>query len=155
MEQKIKNHPCSIDGIIIQPLKVIEDERGSVLHMLRADSPLFKKFGEIYFSEVKPGVIKAWKRHLKMTQYFTVPVGRMKFVFYDDRSFSSTKGCLSECVLGRPEAYHLLIIPPMVWYGFQCLSDLPSMIANCSDLPHDPKEQEHITIESGKIPYQW
>ena len=52
-----------IDGVIITPLKRIGDERGMVLHMLRRDWAIFEDFGEVYFSTVKFGVIKAWKRH--------------------------------------------------------------------------------------------
>ena len=52
-----------IEGVIIQPLKQIADNRGSVLHMLKNDSSLFKQFGEVYFSEIHSGLVKAWKRH--------------------------------------------------------------------------------------------
>ena len=79
-----------IEGVSIQRLKQIVDERGKVMHMLRADSPLFTKFGEIYFSIVNPGVVKAWKKHYKMTQYFAVPVGKIRLVIFDDRKESST-----------------------------------------------------------------
>ncbi len=44
-----------IEGVIIQPLKQIADNRGSVLHMLKNDSSLFKQFGEVYFSEIHSG----------------------------------------------------------------------------------------------------
>ena len=42
-------------------VKKIGDERGSVMHMMRADSPWFSRFGEIYFSTVKSKVVKAWR----------------------------------------------------------------------------------------------
>ena len=57
-----------IEGVIIQPLKQIADNRGSVLHMLDNDSSLFKQFGEVYFSEIHSGLVKAWKRHKKQSQ---------------------------------------------------------------------------------------
>ena len=86
-----------IKGVIIVPLKKIVDERGKVMHMLRCDSPLFKEFGEIYFSVINPGAVKAWKRHLKMTQHFAVPVGEIRLVIYDNRSDSESRRivCLS------------------------------------------------------------
>ena len=37
-----------IDGVTITPLKQIFDERGKVMHMMRDDSSVFSKFGEIY-----------------------------------------------------------------------------------------------------------
>ena len=38
-----------IKDIVITPLKIISDERGKVMHMMRNDDKMFKKFGEIYF----------------------------------------------------------------------------------------------------------
>ena len=42
-----------IKDVIITPLRIIADDRGSVMHMLRSDSKIFKNFGEIYFSTIK------------------------------------------------------------------------------------------------------
>jgi len=144
-----------IEGVIEIPLKIIEDDRGAVMHMLRADSKYFTVFGEVYFSQVNPGVIKGWKRHRHMTQRFAVPVGKIKIVIYDDRKTSRTNGKISEFVLGRPDAYRLLIIPPMVWYSFKGMFDIPSILANCSDLPHDPNETDQIELKSISTPNQW
>ena len=74
-----------IEGVLIKPLSVFSDGRGKVMQMLRSDAPFFKHFGEVYFSIVNPGIVKGWKRHLKMTQHFAVPVGNIKLVFYDNR----------------------------------------------------------------------
>jgi len=145
----------SIEGVVISPLKVIQDDRGAVMHMLRADSSLFTRFGEVYFSEVNPGVVKAWRRHREMTQHFAVPVGRVKFVMYDSRIDSSTQGSKAECVLGRPDAYGLLMVPPMVWYGFQGLAKGPSIVANCTDISHDPDEVERADDCPGLVGYVW
>ena len=149
------NTPVEIEGVIIQPLKQITDSRGSILHMLRNDSDLFKTFGEIYFSEIHSGMIKAWKRHKKQTQNLSVPLEKIRLVIYDNRPTSNTKGKILEYELGRPEHYRLIRIPPMVWYGFQALGNQTSLIANCTDLPHDPEESESLPANSNQIPYQW
>lgn len=151
---KLDNHE-QIEGVVVQPLKQIVDERGAVLHMLRKDSPLFMGFGEIYFSEVKFGVVKAWKRHKKMTQHFAVPYGKILLVIYDSREHSKTYGKIKEYLIGRPEYYNLLIIPPQVYYGFKGLNDTISLIANCADIPHSPEETEKIERNNNIIPYQW
>lgn len=148
-------NPVDIFGVIVQPLKVMQDERGAVMHMLRSDSLVFKHFGEIYFSEVNPGVTKAWKRHKRMTQHFSVPTGKVKFVVYDDRSDSPSCGLFGIYELGRPDAYQLLVIPPMLWYGFQGRSTSPSVIANCADMPHDPIESEQISPSLSNIHFEW
>ncbi|MCK5576668.1 MAG: dTDP-4-dehydrorhamnose 3,5-epimerase, partial [Sphingomonadales bacterium] len=81
-----------IDGVSVTPLKVLGDERGAVLRWMRPDTPSFKDFGEAYFSKVAVGAVKAWKRHNRMTLNLTVPVGRVRFVLYDARPESPTKG---------------------------------------------------------------
>lgn len=144
-----------IDGVIITQLRQINDDRGSVLHMLRSDASEFTKFGECYFSEVLPGAVKAWKRHNAQTQNITVPVGRIRLVIYDDRSLSDSHGNLAVIDLGRPDAYLRVQIPPGLWYGFQCLNQTPALLANCADMPHDPSESDVLPLDSDKIPYQW
>lgn len=142
-----------INGVQSIPLRVISDDRGAVLHMLRNDSPHFSSFGEVYFSEINPGIIKAWKRHLRMTQYFAVPVGRVLFVLQDNRPNSPSYGATQEVILGRPDAYSLLIVPPLIWYGFKGVAENSSLITNCSNLSHDPSESERA--DSGPIAYEW
>lgn len=143
-----------IEGVVIQRLKEIKDERGKVMHMLRADSPLFTRFGEIYFSSVNPGTVKAWKRHMEMTQHFAVPVGSIRLVLYDTRKGSPTDGDLEVLDIGE-DNYSLVRIPPLVWYGFKGTSTLSALIANCTDITHDPEEVEHMGRTDGRIPYDW
>ena len=57
--------------------------------MLRCDSDLYSDFGELYFSETNPGIIKAWKCNSKLTQLLAVPRGRIRLVIFDDRLDSS------------------------------------------------------------------
>lgn len=130
----------NISGLKIIPLKKISDNRGTVLHMLRADSKHFKQFGEIYFSEINPGITKTWKNHTKMIQNFVVPVGKVLFKFYDDRSTSKSFGAKDKIIIGRPNNYFLLIVPPLVWYSFENIFEKHSLIANCASIPHDPNE---------------
>ena len=148
------NQP-SVDGVLITGLLQIVDERGAVLHHMRSDAPEFTTFGECYFSEMFPGAVKAWKRHRKQTQHLAVPIGRVRFVIYDDRDLSVTNGSLEIVELGRPDNYNRLRIPKDLWYGFTCLSDHPALIANCTDLPHDPIDTELRAEDDSRIPYHW
>ena len=144
----------TIDGVVIQSLQQIRDERGSVMHMLRSDSYLFERFGEVYFSTVGHGVVKAWKRHRVMTQNFTVPVGQVKFVIFDDRENSHTRGNLLEVITGVDQ-YALAKIPPELWYGFKGLGPDYSLIVNCTTVPFDEKEVERVERNSPEVPYKW
>ena len=144
-----------IEGLVLTPLREIKDDRGSVLHMLRADSTEFTQFGECYFSEVSPGAIKAWKKHTVQTQNIAVPVGRIRLVIYDARGHSTTKHNLFVIELGRPDAYKRVRIPPGVWYGFTCISTSAALLANCADHAHTPTESEVLNYTDPLIPYNW
>lgn len=143
-----------IDGVIVTPLSQIFDERGKIMHMLRADSPLFTSFGEIYFSCTNPGAIKAWHLHKKMTLNYAVIYGVIKFVLFDDRPGSRTRGCVEEVFLS-PENYSLVTVPPLIWNGFKGIGHKAAIVANCSNLPHDPNEIDRKPPFDPSIPYDW
>ena len=144
-----------IDGVKIIPLKQIPDERGKVMHMLREDSDGFVGFGEIYFSCVYPGAIKGWHIHKKMTLNYAVPHGNIKFVLYDDRPESPTRGEVEEIFLG-PDNYCRVTVPPMIWNGFKCIGSETAIIANCASIAHyDPDEVDRRDPFDSNIPYDW
>ena len=143
-----------IEGIKIIPLKQIFDERGKVMHMMRNDSDIFTQFGEIYFSVTYPGVVKAWHLHKEMTLNYSVVSGAIKFVFYDERVDSKTKGQIQE-IFVSPENYSLIHVPPGIWNGFKCVGNESSILANCSTIPHDQNEIIRKPFNDQNIPYSW
>ena len=143
-----------IDGVQVVPLPPIADERGAVYHMLKETDPHFVRFGEIYFSMVHPGVVKAWKNHTRLTANYACVFGRIKLVLFDDRAGSSTHGAVTEQYLG-PEEYALVVIPPGIWHGFQGASEPLAVLANCATEPSDPAELDRVEPTSDRIPYSW
>lgn len=143
-----------IAGVIVTPLRQIFDERGKVMHMLREDSPMFSRFGEVYFFCTHPGAIKAWHLHKRMTLNYAVLYGEIKFVLFDDRPGSPTRGRLDELYLS-PENYCLVTVPPLIWNGFKGIGDKSAIVANCANLPHDPEELERRPPDDERIPYDW
>ena len=142
------------EGVILTPLRQIFDERGKVMHMLREDSPIFSRFGEIYFSCTHPGVVKAWHLHKEMTLNYAVIHGEIKFVLYDDRPDSTTRGEIQEFFIS-PENYMLVTVPPMIWNGFKSIGTTASIVANCSTLPHSVDELVRCSPSEPGIPYNW
>jgi dTDP-4-dehydrorhamnose 3,5-epimerase len=143
-----------IDGVSVHTLKQIPDERGKVMHMLRADAPHFERFGEIYFSVVYPGAIKAWHLHKRMTLNYAVVQGSIKLVLYDGREQSATHGELMELFTGEAN-YCLVTVPAGVWNGFKGIGSETAIVANCATHPHDPDEIVRIDPTSAQIPYSW
>ena len=143
-----------IAGVEIIPLLRIQDERGFVMRMLRADDPHFTTFGEIYFSVVYPGVIKGWHLHSRMTINYAVVDGNIKLVLHDQRRESPTFGETQEIVFGQIN-YQLVRVPPGVVNGFTAVGGLRAVVANCADIPHDPTEITRIDPFTPTIPYNW
>lgn len=143
-----------IEGVRVEPLKRIPDERGTVMHMLRKTDPYFIEFGEIYFSTVYPGAIKGWHLHERMTLNYVCVFGRIKLVLYDDREGVKTRGELMEVFLG-PDHYALVQIPPYVWNGFKGMGDQVAIVANCATHPHDPSQTKRLDPFDSRIPYDW
>ena len=143
-----------IEGVKISELKVISDKRGKIMHMMRTDSPTFKKFGEIYFSTIYKNIIKGWHLHLTSTLNYACIKGKVKLVLFDDRKNSKSKNQYQEIIL-TPEKYFLVTIPPNIWNGFKGIDTEESIIANCLDNPHDEKEMVRKDISDKYFNFNW
>lgn len=146
-----------INGVIITPIKKICDDRGRIMHMMRGDDPLFKQFGEVYFSTAYPGIVKGWHLHTKMTLNYVVVKGMIKLVMFDDRDSESSKSEIQEICIGDHN-YCRVTIPPGVWNGWMALGTEEAIVCNLTDIPHDPNEIRRIkpnNSQIGNIPYNW
>ena len=143
-----------VEGVQIIPLRRIPDERGTIYHMLKSTDSYFLGFGEIYFTTIYSGVVKAWHKHAKMTLNYACIFGRAKVVLYDDRETSPTRGSVTEIFIG-PDSYLLVSIPPDVWTGLKGMSDPYAIIANCCTHPHDSSRTTRADPFENHIPYDW
>ena len=139
-----------MNELIITPLDIIKVNKGDIMHAMKSHDPGFSGFGEAYFSVVSYNAIKAWKRHHEMTLNLVVPVGKIRFVLFDDRKVSNTQ--FQEVIISK-DNYCRLTVPPMVWIGFQGLSDNGSMLLNIADIEHNPHEVDKKNIE--QIEFNW
>ena len=140
-----------IKDVVITKLSIIDTLGGGVImHAMKESSVGYTGFGEAYFSQVDQGAIKAWKRHKKMTLNLVVPVGGIRFVLFDDRKVLNTQ--FQEIIISK-DNYYRLTVPPMVWMGFQGLSEGSAMLLNIADIEHDPDEVNRK--EMSEINYNW
>jgi len=151
---KMSGKHQAIEGVIVAARRRIIDERGAVYHMLRSDDPEFDGFGEIYFSLVNSGMVKAWKWNEQKTSRLLLLHGNIRLVIFDDRSGSLTRGKVCELVLSETSS-QIVIIPPKLWYGFMGLGGQPSLVANCASKPHDPVDSRQKRSDDPYFPYQW
>ena len=145
-----------IEGVKIKQLKVIPDERGRLMEMLRCDDEVFAKFGQVYMTTAYPGVVKAWHYHKKQTDNFVVAKGMMKVVLYDDREGSPTRGEVNEFFVGDFRTL-LVQIPPLVYHGFKCISESEAIVINIPSEPYNYAAPDEYRVDphDGTIPYDW
>ena len=145
-----------IEGIKVKRLKIIPDERGRLMEILRRDDDLFQKFGQVYMTTAYPGVVKAWHYHKKQTDNFTCVKGKMRLGLYDAREGSSTKGNVEEYTIG-PEEPLLVQIPPEVYHGFKCVSTEEAIVINTVTEPYDLNDPDEYRVDAfdNDIPFDW
>jgi dTDP-4-dehydrorhamnose 3,5-epimerase len=143
-----------IHGLEIVPLRQIVDERGKIMHMMKASDPYFERFGEIYFSCAWPGTVKAWHIHQTMTVNNAVLSGRAKLVACDLRADSPTRGIIQEIFFGE-DNYCLVKIPPGIANGYKAYGDKMVILANCATEPHRPEEMLRLPPDDPSIGYDW
>ena len=139
-----------LDDILVTQLKCIETSGGDVMHAMKGSDAGYAGFGEAYFSWVSEGVVKAWKRHTRMTMNVVVPVGQVRFVFCSIDASGAKDFRVEEIGTDR---YVRLTVPPGIWFGFQGLGENQSLVLNVASIPHDPNEVERLT--QGDINYDW
>ena len=145
-----------IDGVNVKQLKVIADERGYLMEMLRADDPFYQQFGQTYLTAVFPGVVKGWHFHKLQTDHFICVAGMAKVVLYDRREESPTHGEVNEFFMGVRNNI-LVTIPPGVLHGMKGTGTETAMIVNIPThtYKYDDPDEFRVDPHDNDIPYDW
>jgi len=144
-----------IDGVKIKNLKVIPDERGRLMEILRRDEKIFIEFGQVYITSAYPGVIKAWHCHRNQTDNMVCVKGMVKIALYDDRKGSSTNGIINEFFAGVYNPI-LIQVPPLVWHGFRCIENQECLVINIPTNTYNYDNPDEMRKPPyGEIPYDW
>tara|TARA_B100000749_G_scaffold209694_1_gene164656 strand:+ start:438 stop:956 length:519 start_codon:yes stop_codon:yes gene_type:complete len=145
-----------IDGVRTKTLRLIPDERGWLMEILRSDDPdYFQKFGQVYVSATYPGVVKAWHYHKHQIDNFACVSGMVKLVLVDTREGSPTKGAINEFFLGTQNPT-LVQVPNLVYHGWKCISTEVSTVVNVPTELYRYDDPDEYRLEAhGTLPYDW
>ena len=147
-------HP-RIEGVKTKALRVMPDERGWLMEILRSDDELFTLFGQVYVSATYPGVVKAWHYHVKQVDNFACVAGMVKLVLVDTRQDSPTNGAINEFFVGTQNAM-LVQVPNLVYHGWKCISSEVSLVVNVPTEPyHYAEPDEYRIAPHDTLPYDW
>ncbi|MDD1673806.1 MAG: dTDP-4-dehydrorhamnose 3,5-epimerase family protein [Methanomicrobiales archaeon] len=146
----------AIQGVIIKNLKVVPDERGWLMEILRCDDDLFTQFGQVYLTTAYPGVVKAWHYHKKQTDNFTCVRGMMKVALHDGREDSPTHGNLMELFIGERNP-QIISVPPGVFHGFKAIGTETAYFLSIPTLPYDYQKPDEYRLppDTPEIAYDW
>jgi len=145
-----------IEGVKTKQLKVIPDERGFLMEMLRCDDEFYQKFGQVYLTVAYPDVVKGWHYHKLQTDHFVCVKGMIKVVLYDGREDSPTHGEVNEFFLGEKNPT-LVVIPALVLHGMKGIGTEPAYLINVPTEPYNYKEPDEFRVHphDNDIPYDW
>jgi dTDP-4-dehydrorhamnose 3,5-epimerase len=145
-----------IEGVWVKDLKVIPDERGRLMEILRHDDQGFERFGQVYLSTTYPGVVKGWHLHRIQDDFFVCVRGMVKLVIYDAREDSKSQGMVKEYFIGDHNP-QLVKVPAGTYHGWKCISSEESLVINIPSEPYnyDAPDEERAAWDSPDIPYTW
>ncbi len=148
-------HP-RIHDVKTKALKVIPDERGWLMEMLRADEQeLFTRFGQVYLSATYPGAVKAWHYHEKQIDNFVCVAGMVKLVLVDTRPDSPTNGAVNEFFIGTQNPT-LVQVPNLVYHGWKCVSTEVALVVNTPTEPYHYGQPDEFRLEPhNSLSYDW
>lgn len=127
-------------------LQKFKNPKGNVLRGFRKNDKFLKNSAEIYFSWINKNAIKGWKLHKKMTMNLIVPIGKVKFVFYNGKNFKSI-------IIGEKN-YNRIFVPNNIFFAFQNLYKEKSLVVNNANIIHQKKD-EILKLSLNKINYLW
>jgi dTDP-4-dehydrorhamnose 3,5-epimerase len=146
-----------IGGVEIIDLKRFVDDGGSFLELGRLTAGAHAalrgfEVKQINYSEMDPGVIKAFHLHRRQTDvWFVPPDARMLLVLVDARAGSSTENAVRRLVLSDG-ATRLVRIPPGVAHGVKNLAATRGRIIYLVDTHFSPDPD---TSDEGRLPWDF
>ena len=145
-----------IHDVRTKKLRVMPDERGWLMEILRADDQdLDTKFGQVYLSATYPGVVKGWHYHRKQVDNFACVAGMVKLVLVDTRPDSPTNGGVNEFFIGTQNPM-LVQVPKLVYHGWKCISTEPAIVVNVPTEAYNyAAPDEYRLAPHDTLPYDW
>ena len=144
-----------IDGVQMVELKRFNDDGGSITELGRFDAGVHAQLPgfvcrQVNFSEMAPGVIKAFHLHLRQTDVWYVPPSdRLLIVLHDCRSGSPTEGQTMRFVAGDGKD-RLVRIPPGVAHGARNLGTATGRIVYMVDVLFSVTPKD---CDEGRLPW--
>jgi dTDP-4-dehydrorhamnose 3,5-epimerase len=150
-------HPPEIEGVALVDLKRFTDDGGSFLELARLEHGVAAALSgfecrQVNYSEMDPGVIKAFHIHRRQTDvWFVPPDDKMLVVLLDLRAQSKSRNAQRRLILGDGHP-RLLRIPPGVAHGVKNLAPSRGRIIYLVDFQFSAAPDQ---TEEGRLPWDF
>jgi dTDP-4-dehydrorhamnose 3,5-epimerase len=141
-------HALAAHEPVLVPITAYADDRGwSLMNLLNG---VMSAQGQINFSLQYPGIVKAWHRHDKQTDFWTCVHGHIKAGVYRESDGAAWMAILGE---HRPA---VLIIPPPLWHGAACVGPTSAGLLYYVTHAYDPAQpDEHRRAWDSITGFPW
>jgi len=148
------NNKVRIAGCEIRKQRLIPDDRGFLMELMRPDWKEFKGWGQVYVTMCLPHTVKGFHYHYNQIDNFNCVSGMAKLVLFDDRPDSPTRGIINEFFIGELNP-SLVVIPNYVWHGFMALGEERAIIVNCPTKMYNYEEPDEYRAPFDSFGYKW
>lgn len=152
-EVPVRSESKTIEGVVISPIRENVDDRQRLSVYLKASDPFFPGFAQSYVTITERGIVKAWHYHLKQTDVWFVPWGKVKVGLFDARQGSRTCGVANGVVMGGGNNV-TLVIPPGVFHGYLTLTE-HAILINTTSEPYDPQDEYRAAWDDPRFGFVW
>jgi dTDP-4-dehydrorhamnose 3,5-epimerase len=134
-------------GVSFENCAIFNNQLGNLRHVLISKNGNLK-ISEVYFSEINPKSIKAWKFHNKQTQNISVAFGQVRIICVKD---SNDYQVFEVFDVDSSSNHGVLSIPPGIYYALINLTEIVAILFNGTDVIHNPNESYSIQPDSEKF----
>ncbi|MCB9886866.1 MAG: dTDP-4-dehydrorhamnose 3,5-epimerase family protein [Planctomycetes bacterium] len=146
-----------IDGVQLVELRRFNDDGGAITELgrlaagMHAQLPGFE-VKQVNYSEMEPGVVKAFHMHHRQTDvWYVPPCDKLLLVLHDCRAGSKTEGATMRFVLGDGKD-RLVRIPPGVAHGAANIGRATGRIIYMVDVQFSVTPGE---CDEGRLPWDF
>lgn len=146
-----------IDGVSVREIANVLKLDGHLVEVFRRSwFPDAAPIDQVFQVTLNPGAISAWHAHESTTDHLFISAGTVRVVLFDNREDSPTRGEINEFRFGaiRPA---VIVVPPRIWHGLQCVSTSAATILNLVDKAYDYEDPDHWRVppDSAAIPFRF
>ena len=128
--------------------EVLETEAGYLRRFIRKEDMWVREPEEVYFSEVRPGVVRGWYLNKVSVANICVVHGEVSFLIREE-----TEGLTYGPISLSPRGNERLTIQPRSWYAFRASGSGCAVI--CNALENRYKKEDCLRMAFREDPSIW